>query len=108
MKNITFWAVVHNPCGYRGVPYVIIEVTTEKGRQVYGRYRDGASTHVAERAVLARLPDERTAERFLNAAEKIKAKHHRPIKEAGQALITAKAAEELDLTRLITEYRDEQ
>lgn len=105
MKPIIFYAVVRNPYGYAGVPYVIIHATTEKGRQVYGRYPDGASTHVSVRDVLARLPDERAAERFLNLAQKIKAKHHRPIKEARMALRDAERAEERDLEKLIEEHQ---
>ena len=99
MKPIRKYAVTR---GYLpGQPFKIIGVTQVSGRQVFGRYADGASTHVAERDVLVYLPDEGKARLFLERAEKIKAKHRRAIREAEVALNFAIVGEQTDLRELI-------
>lgn len=100
MKPIIYHAVIRVWGGFE-----IIGVTTEKGRQVYGRRLDESSTHVAARDVVARFPDHQTALSFISRAGKIKAKHRGKIKEAERALSFAHRAEQDELDRLVAEMR---
>lgn len=61
-KPIISWAVVRPvfPCGARGVE--IIGVTSEAGRRIYGRDRDGTPTNRALRDVFHRYATETEAE----------------------------------------------
>lgn len=53
-KPILYWALAR---GLYGERFRIIGVTSEKGRQVYGRDDADAVTHVSDRDVLYRFPE---------------------------------------------------
>lgn len=63
-KPILFWALARS---LYGGGFRIIGVTSEKGRQVYGRDSADAVTHVAEHDVVHRFPPG-TPEDFAKAA----------------------------------------
>lgn len=100
MKKAIFWAVIRQR-GYGQGYYEILEVTTEKGHQVYGRDVDGASTHVAHRDVLKRCTSRPEAEEVLVAAEQIRTKHRSGIAAARRALVEAESLERRELDALV-------
>lgn len=59
-KPILYYVLVRHPYGRRG--FTVLGVTSEKGRQVYGRTEDDAATHVSERDVIHRFPEGTTLE----------------------------------------------
>ena len=100
MKPIIKYAVIRS-YGVRG-PFILIGVTTVKGRQVYGRFlHDEASTHVAECDVLCFVPTAERAYSLLERAGAVKAKHKRAIDDAQRALVRAQATERKELEALI-------
>lgn len=101
MKPILKYAVIRGTVP--GQPFRMIGVTHIAGRQVYGRFADGASTHCAEHDVLTYLPDEGAARLFLERAEKVKARCRRSIKEAEAALNFAVNFEQNELRTLVRE-----
>jgi hypothetical protein len=54
VKPIQYYVLVRHGFGRRG--FTVLGVTSEKGRQVYGRDEHDAATHVAERDVIYRFP----------------------------------------------------
>lgn len=93
MKPIICYAVIRVWGGYE-----IIGVTTEVGRQTYGRRLDESSTHVSTRDVVARLPDRDSALSLMERAGRIRAKYRPKIDEARRAaqLIEAQQNREID------------
>ena len=98
MKPIKEYGVIRVWGGFE-----VIGITTERGRQTYGRRADDSSTHVASRDVVAKLPDQQSALSFMAKAGRIKAKHRPKIKDAERALTEARRAEDSDLEALIRE-----
>jgi hypothetical protein len=96
MRPILYYGVIRVWGGFE-----VIGVTTERGRQVYGRRADESSTHVAARDVIAKLPDQQSALSFMAKAGRIKAKHRPKIKEAERELTNAKGAEQRELEALV-------
>jgi hypothetical protein len=102
MKRPIFFAVIRarfmrNRRGY----YEVLEVTTEKGRQVYGRDADGAATHVSIRDVLKRCTSRPEADEILRRAEEVKTRHRAGIDAARRALADAEGFERRELEALV-------
>ena len=100
MKPISYYGVIRVWHGFD-----VLAVTTERGRQVYGRRADESSTHVAARDVLVKLPDAQSAQSFMAKAGRIKAKHRPKIKEAERNLMLAQQAEQRELEALVEATR---
>jgi hypothetical protein len=93
VKPIRHYAVVRVWGGFE-----ILGVTTEVGRQTYGRRLDASSTHVATRDVIARLPDRDSALSLMERAGRIRAKYRPKIDEARRHvnLLDAQQQREID------------
>lgn len=101
MKKPIFYAVVRTRSHLARGYFELLEATTERGRQVYGRDAEGCSTHVAARDVLKRLETREEADALLVRAETIKSRHRRGIETAKRALRDAERAETRELDALV-------
>lgn len=101
MKKPIFYAVIRER-GFAAKGYFeILTVTTERGRQLYGRDDQEASTHVAARDCLKRCDTREEADAVLVAAENIRTRHRKNISEARRALTLAESAERRELDELV-------
>lgn len=76
VKPTLYYCLVRG--GY-GQGFKVLAVTSEKGRQVYGRDEDDASTHVASRDVIHRFPEGTTLDFARAASDRAMAEadHHK-------------------------------
>jgi hypothetical protein len=105
MKPTLFFAVIRSRSYSNRDPFEILEITTERGRQVYGRDRHGAATHVASRDVLARCKTKATADEVLGEAATIKDRWRDKISQLRHELSAAESGERNELDAMVTRYR---
>ncbi len=104
MKPALFFAVIRSRWWGKGPPYEILEITTERGGQLYGRDKHEAVTHVPVRDVLARCSTREAADIILANAEAIKDRRRDKIKQLRHELNAAESAERAELSAMIARH----